>query len=285
MVSLFISVWLLAALATALPFTGLHDGLQRSRIIGTLNRNLPDAPTVISNLGNLIDPNGFPDVFTGPEPTPRTNVATPSLGSLQHAVSTAQASVVKLESRGCGGLVDGSGFVVGNGLVATNAHVVAGIRNPIVKDSNGSHRATVIAFDPNLDFALLRTSDLAGRALTLNTNIVKRGTPAAVLGYPGGGKLSAGPAAILDQFIATGRNIYGRGLTERSIYEIKAKVIPGNSGGPLVAADGTVIGVIFAESTTYEQVGYALTAAEVAPKIAQAKQSTQTVTTGVCTED
>lgn len=282
-VSLFISAWLLAALASALPFIKVQEGIQKSRIVSALNDYLPDAPTVLANFGQLIDPNGFPDVFTGAGPIPRTDVATPSLGSLQQAVSLAQDSVVKLESRGCGGLVDGSGFVVGNGLVVTNAHVVAGIRNPTIKDQNGSHQAQVIAFDPSLDFALLRADDLSGAPLRLDTTTARRGTPAAVLGYPGGGGLKASAAVILDQFIATGRNIYGRGISERSVYEIKANVIPGNSGGPLVAADGKVIGVIFAESTSYDQVGYALTAAEVAPKIAQAMSQNRTVSTGSCT--
>jgi S1-C subfamily serine protease len=70
----------------------------------------------------------------------------------------------------------------------------------------------------------------------------------------------------------------------RQIYEVKAKVVPGNSGGPLIAQDGSVIGVIFAESTTYNHVGYALTTSKVIPEINQAKNLNRTVNTGKCAE-
>jgi S1-C subfamily serine protease len=245
---------------------------------------LPNAPTVIADLGNLIDPNGFPQVFIGNEPAPRTNINLPSLGSLQHAVNLDKNSVVKIEGQGCGGIVEGSGFDVGSDLVATNAHVVAGIRHPYVQDANGSHNGTVIWFDPNLDFAVLRVPNLAGQSLVLSSSHISHGTPAAVLGYPGGGPLTAGPAAVLDEFTASGRNIYGRGNTERDVYEIQANVIPGNSGGPLVAKDGTVIGVVFAESTAYQHIGYALTTSQVSTEINQAAASDQSVSTGRCAE-
>lgn len=283
-ISFLVSVWLTAAIITALPFPSLQTDFHDSRIIGALNRLLPNAPTVIADLGNLIDPNGFPQVFIGNEPTPRTNVNLPSLGSLQAAVNRDKDSVVKVEGQGCGGIVEGSGFVVGSNLVATNAHVVAGIRHPYVQDANGTHSTTVIWFDPNLDFAVLRVSNLSGQSLVISNGHVSPGTPAAVLGYPGGGPLTAGPAAVLDEFTASGRNIYGRGNTERDVYEIQANVIPGNSGGPLVAKDGTVIGVVFAESTAYQHVGYALTTSRVTTAINQAAAQDQPVGTGRCAE-
>lgn len=283
-VSLLISVWLTAAIVIGLPLPSVRKSIQRSQVINTMNHILPPAPTVIADLGRLINPNGFPQVFIGQEPAPSGNQKLPDLGSLSDAVSKTRRSVVKLESRGCGGIVDGSGFVVGTNLVATNAHVVAGIKQPYIEDANGIHTAKVIWFDPNLDFAVLRASNLAGNSLVFNNDVVPSGTPAAVLGYPGGGGFTAGPALVTDQFTAGGRNIYGRGFTNRSIYELKADVIPGNSGGPLVAADGRVIGVIFAESTSYEHVGYALTANAVSNAIDHAVARNQVVSTGSCAE-
>ncbi|HXR49483.1 MAG TPA: MarP family serine protease, partial [Verrucomicrobiae bacterium] len=228
-VSLLFSIWLTAAIIGALPFPSLQATLHSSRIVRGLDRLLPSAPTIIADLGHLIDPNGFPQVFIGSEPSPRSGINLPSLGELQAAVDKDKYSVVKVEGQGCGGIVEGSGFIVGNGLVATNAHVVAGIRSPYVEDSNGTHRAVPIWFDPNLDFAVLRVSNLAGHPLILASSQASSGTPGAVLGYPGGGPLSAGPAAVLDEFTASGRNIYGRGNTNREVYEVQATVIPGNS--------------------------------------------------------
>lgn len=283
-ISLLFSAWLVAGLIGALPFPGLQMALQNSRIISGLNRHLPSAPTIIADLGRLIDPNGFPQVFIGGEPTPHTAVAMPSLGDLQTAIKNDRASVVKVEGQGCGGIVEGSGFVAAPGLVATNAHVVAGISRPYVKDGNGLHRVTVIWFDPDLDFAVLRVDNLAGHGLAIDNSRASSGTPAAVLGYPGGGPFTAGSAAVMDEFTATGRNIYGQGSTDRGVYEIQADVIPGNSGGPLVAKDGRVIGVVFAESTTYQHVGYALTASQVSTEINQAAARDQAVSTGSCAE-
>ena len=82
---------------------------------------------------------------------------------LQSAVAKDDASVVKIEGLGCGGLVEGSGFDVGSDLVATNAHVVTGIAHPYVIDSNGTHSASLIWFDPNLDFAVLQVPGLTDR--------------------------------------------------------------------------------------------------------------------------
>jgi S1-C subfamily serine protease len=280
LVSMLIGVWLSASILQSLPSPSLQSALKGSAIVSSLTQSLPPAPAVIASLGHLIDPNGFPQVFTGNEPSPNTNVPLPDLGSLQAAVASDRKSVVKIEGQGCGGIVEGSGFVVGPGLVATNAHVVAGIKDPYIFDANNSHEAKAVWFDPNLDFAILKAGNLAGKPLTLNTAEVPRGTASAVLGYPGGGAFSAKSAAILDEFTATGRNIYDQGQTKRDVYEVKADIIPGNSGGPLVAADGTVIGVVFAESTTFNHVGYAINSSQIAAPVHKAP--THIISTGSC---
>ncbi|MBC7581705.1 MarP family serine protease, partial [Aeromicrobium sp.] len=262
----------------------LKTDLDNSTIISTLNDHLPATPTVIAGIGKLIDPNGFPQVFSGSEPVPPSDVPLPNLGDLEAAVKADAASVVKIEGQGCGGIVEGSGFVVAKDTVVTNAHVVAGITKPYVVDSNGTRTATIISFNPNLDLAVLRTTKLAGKPLPLNTAEAAKGAGAAVLGYPGGGKFDAQAAAILNTFTAAGRNIYNRGSVQRQIYEVRAKIIPGNSGGPLIAKDGSVIGVVFAESTAYDKVGYALTAASVSKDITQAQARNQPVGTGNCAE-
>jgi S1-C subfamily serine protease len=239
---------------------------------------------VFADFGRIIYPNGFPQVFTGLEPSLPTNTPLPNLGSLNGAVQADEASVVKIEGRGCGGIVEGSGFVAGSDYVITNSHVVAGISNPVVLDKNGEHTTTVVWFDPNFDLAVLRVHGLAGSPLKISTGHSPSGTPGAVLGYPGGGPFTADPATILSEFTAVGRNIYGQGETSRDVYGVKASIIPGNSGGPLVAKDGTVIGVVFAESTTYNQVGYALATPKVVSEFHQAEAKNTAVSTGQCAE-
>lgn len=281
--SLFATVWLAAAVLITLPIINLQSEIRSSWIVGTLNRNLPPAPGIIADLGRLVAPNGFPNVFTGLEPTP-TLTTLPTPASLTSAVSKDRASVVKVQGIGCGGIVSGSGFVVASDLVATNAHVVAGISSPMVIDGNGRHSATAVWFDPNLDFAVLRVSNLAGKPLSFDTKTIEHGTPGGVLGYPGGGPFTADVAAVLDEFNAKGQNIYNQGVTYRDIYSIQATVIPGNSGGPLVSTDGSVMGVVFATSTEYNNVGYALSNKQVISEINQAKTAGHAVSTGQCAE-
>ncbi len=284
LIVVLLSSWLLASVALRLPSQSLKQSINSSKIISSLNSLLPPAPHVITDLGNLIDPNGFPDVFVGNEPIPRGNVSLPQLGSFQYAVNKDRLSVVRIQGIGCGGIVSGSGYVVASNLVATNAHVVAGISSPIVEDANGKHKSFVVLFDPNLDFAVLKTNGLAGGPLTLDTKNKSPTTQGVVLGYPGGGPFSASAAAIIEEFDASGRNIYGDGVTLRSVYELQANVIPGNSGGPLIEQNGEVMGTIFASSTTYNNIGYALAMQKVNSEINQAKINPQTSSNGQCAD-
>lgn len=282
-VTLLLAIWLGASILVLGPSNGLQQALKNSRILAVLDSNLPPATQVLSSVNKLIDPNSFPQVFRGIEPNPG-NTTVPSLGSLDHAVQATRASVVKVEGTGCGGIVEGSGFVIARGEVVTNAHVVAGVASPKVLDGNGIHATKVVWFDPDVDIAVLRVGNLAGSPLAITSDEQPANTPAVVVGYPGGGDFDAQPAAVISHFSAYGRNIYGQGTTVRDIYSVQAKIIPGNSGGPLVGADGTVLGIVFATSTTYNNVGYALTGHQVAGELAQAQQSTTVRGTGSCSE-
>ena len=282
--TLLVGVWLSASIFSSMPIPSMQKAVGDSRIIRILNQHLPSAPNIVADIGHLIDPNGFPDVFAGIEPAPSKSVPQPGLKGFQTAIASAQPSVVRVAGQGCGGIVEGSGFVVDKNLVATNAHVIAGINRIVVQDQNGNHTAIAIWFDPDLDFAVLRVSGLAGNPLKFDTSQQRRGTAAAALGYPGGGDFVAKSAAILNSFSATGHNIYGTGETTRNIYELQADIIPGNSGGPLITERGRVIGVIFAESTTYHNVGYALTADKVQQELQTARAENHIRSTASCAE-
>jgi len=283
-VSVLIGVWLGVAILRTLPYVSFQNDIKSSRIVAALDRHLPPAPNVIADLTQLVDPDGFPKVFNGNEPAPPGAVQLPPYSELAAAVNKDRPSVDKIVGDGCGGIVEGSGFVVKNNLIATNAHVVAGIAQPYVEDANGNHPATVIYFNPNLDFALLRVSNLAGKPLTVSSNQVSDNTPAAALGYPGGGNFKADRAVIMQEFEATGSNIYDQGNTNRQVYEIEADIIPGNSGGPLLTTNGTVVGIVFAQSTEYNHVGYALVTTPIVKIIKNTNPYGPPVSTGACAE-
>ncbi len=275
--------WFGASLVIISPNTSLQQALNDSKILGTLSRHLPPATTFLSSLNKLINPNDFPEVFRGLEPSPNSTHM-PSLATFNPVISTVSASVVKVEGTGCGGIVEGSGFVVQPNEIVTNAHVVAGVAKPKVLDGNVVRSSRVLWFDPDVDLAVLQVDGLSGKPLTIQADNQATDTPAVVLGYPGGGDFNAQAAAIIDHFPAAGRNIYGQKGTVREVYSVHAHIIPGNSGGPLVGKDGRVLGIVFATSTTYNNVGYALTGSQVAGELAKAEKSTTIHSTGSCSE-
>jgi S1-C subfamily serine protease len=172
--------------------------------------------------------------------------------------------------------------VVAPGIVVTNAHVVAGIKHPVVIDQSGRHATVTILYDPRLDVAVLRVPGLADPSLRLDSSLVARGTQAVWLGYPGGGPFTYGPAGVMAAFDATGLDIYGNAQVTREIYELDAIIRPGNSGGPLVLPDGEVVGVVFARSTTNSNVGYALSSPAVLSEVQKAETSGSPTSDGAC---
>jgi S1-C subfamily serine protease len=276
-------VWLGASALSGVRSYGIGLQIKQSWTISKLNSLLPAPPDVLARLEKIISPNGFPDVFLGLEPQHTT--ISPSNTVSNQAVIAAEKSLVKVQGTGCGGIVNGSGFVVDRGLVVTNAHVVAGISRLQVLDSAGIYQAITVWYDPNLDIAILRVDNLPDPPLALHAQVLPDSSASAVLGFPGGGPLIAQDAAIIDHITAVGRNIYNQGIVHRNIYEVQADVERGSSGGPLLAPDGSVAGVIFATSVSQDNVGYALLINQVQPLIEQSKYQTTAVGTGSCAQD
>jgi S1-C subfamily serine protease len=278
-----LAAWLVGSVLATVPSPPLAAAAQRSFVIRTLDRVLPPAPAVFARINRLIAAGGLPQVFAEVEPPPGSAQPLPLDAAIRAAADRTSGSVVKIVGAACDVLQEGSGFVAGSSLVVTNAHVVAGVSNPVIIDRAGRrHKATTLVFDPNTDVAVLRTSDLAGRPLALQPAAVGPGAGGAVIGYPGGGALDVEPAVVLARFEAVGRDIYSRRLVARQVYQLRSRVRPGNSGGPFVGADGNVVGVVFSRSTFRESVGFALTAPEVAPHLRQAEVVSQPVNTGPC---
>ncbi|HEY7701123.1 MAG TPA: MarP family serine protease [Candidatus Limnocylindrales bacterium] len=278
-------VWLAGGLLALGPSPRLSEAAQTSTAVRTLNAVLPPPTEIATDLGRLLDDSGLPDVFVGFEPLPKPPVDRPTDATARQIADLAEASTVRIRAGVCGALASGSGVVVRDGYVVTNAHVVAGSRDGAVDVSTvGGERApaTVVLFDPSLDVALLWAPQLRARPLRFATADPDRGTVGAALGYPGGGSLTIVPAAVTGSYRATGRDIYGQARVDRDILELRAQIDRGDSGGPFVTGDGTIGGLVFAEARTDPEVGYALTPTSVAIRIAPAFGRTTAVATGDC---
>ena len=197
----------------------------------------------------------------------------------------AVASTAKIVAFGCGGGAEaGSSWPVAPNYLVTNAHVVAGSSSVEVDTPNGAtDHGTVVYFDPNVDVAVVYVPNLGLQPLQRASSDPQRGQTGAVIGYPGGGVERVVPAGVSGTETANGYNIYGDSLVSRDIAVLSASIIPGNSGGPLVDANGTVYGLVFAASTTTNNEGYALTMSTIVGLNAGIGQ-TQPVSTQACTD-
>jgi S1-C subfamily serine protease len=245
---------------------------------------MPPVPSVFANVQTFLARPGFPSVFAALAPTTASSVATPTRTAAANMAASDLPSVVKVVGEACGFQQEGSGFVVGPGLVATNAHVVAGETTTKIEMGDVMYAATPVLVDPAFDMAVLRTDAPLGPALHVSAGVVSRGAQGAVVGYPEDGPLTVVPAGVDAVVTARGRDIYNQGTVVRQVYQLDTVVEPGNSGGPLVDGAGRVIGMVFSRSTSMSHVGYALTSAGVRKRVDDAALRTARVSTGACTE-
>jgi S1-C subfamily serine protease len=284
-VASLLAIWFLALNLANGPFPSVSAEIRGSAVVRGLDAALPEPPSLLAQVRRLFNRFGFPDVFSGIPPLPADPVDPPSQAQARAAVDAAASSTVQVLGSACDLIQEGSGFVAADGYIVTNAHVVAGVDDPEIRSTGGGEEAAdTVVFDPDLDIAVLRVGDTPGQPLSLETGPLDRGTPGAVLGFPGGGPLQAHRAAVRRTFEAVGRDIYGRDEVQRLVVELQTIVRPGSSGGPFVLAHGNVGGVVFAASSGDEDVGYAIAAGEVDDALRAAIGRTTEVDTGPCIE-
>jgi S1-C subfamily serine protease len=230
--------WLLAVVAIHQPSLGFRKDVRESTILPKLMRAVP--PDRVFQALNRFDP--FPELAVGGRPLPP-----PDPSVLQKPGAKAAAgSVVKIHGTACGLGTQGSGWVVRRGLVATNAHVIAGEHDTQILAPNGQTLdAEPVYVDSQNDVALLRAPTLSARPLGTERN---ESFPVAVviLGYPRDGALTgtAGTAGSPRSVIAP--DAYDRRVGARVVVPLRGQVQPGESGGPVVDVRGVVVAMVFA---------------------------------------
>jgi uncharacterized membrane protein required for colicin V production len=258
-----IVVWLLSPVAAEV--TGWPaDQVRNSSISRTVDRVFPSAPDPLRTLRRVIGDDRFPQVFEALRPSPDPGAPPAEAGIAPDVSARVTASTVKVEAAACGRLQDGSGAVIGDDLIITNAHVVAGAEQVGVfrGDDGRLVEADVVVFDPDRDLAVLRAQGIDRPALPVADGDV--GARGAVFGYPGGGELTISPFVVGERVDARGTDIYDRSPTVRDVFVLAADLHPGDSGAPLIDPNGSVVGVAFAIAPDRAQVAYALTPAEIA---------------------
>lgn len=290
--SVLLVAWMVAVPLAHSPYPSLASEAGHSRIVRAVNGVIPTSVRgLYGSLRGFLDQSGFPPVLGDLPSTSVVAVGPPPSnlsGAVQQRVRVAQRSTFKILAQApqCGRGIEGSGFVYAPHRILTNAHVVAGSQTVQVQvGPQDSVAATVVVFDPDRDVAVLAVPDLDAPALRFAPDAARTGDPALVLGYPENGPFTVRSARVRSQTTVQGSNIYGSGGVRRSIYSTRAVVRSGNSGGPLLAFDGTVLGMVFATALDSSDTGFVLTDGEIGARAKQGRTATNRVSTQGCTPD
>ena len=275
-------LWLAGGVIASGPFPNLSKLAQQSAALRIVDGFLPPPTEIVLELGQILDDSGLPNVFIGLEQLPAPDVDLPSDALAREIGSRAAGSVLRVVADGCELRASGSSFVIAPEYLVTNAHVVTGARSVIVQTSGDSFEAVPVLIDLELDVALLWARGVTADPLVFAPDEPNRGTLGATIGYPGGRQETVEPATVAATYFATGLDVTGTERVTRRIVELRATVVPGDSGGPLVLEDGTVGGVVFAESRVDPKVGYALSPIDVLERVAPAFGRTEAVAPGPC---
>ncbi len=281
--AVLIVTWMLGVAISGSSIPGIAPMVRDSKVLNSVNEVMPaQAQGALRSFDRVVGSSFFPRYL---EPFAReriVEVPAPTRGILAlPAVQRAELSVFKIRgNNSCGEGIEGTGFLYSPSRLMTNAHVVAGVNKPLVRVGTRNLPATVVYYDADIDVAVLSV-DIDGPAVHFDKT-GKAGQPGAVLGYPNDGPFDAQPVRIRAQQRLRSPDIYGRGTVTREVFSLRGKIRPGNSGGPLVSRDGTVLGVVFAASITDPKTGYALTADQVADAAARGLSGSERVSSGNC---
>lgn len=274
---------MLAFSVTTLGVPYLSQQIAGSKVLTAIDDATPEqVKTWSAQIRSFTVSEGLPTILDSA--APKTAVP-PSAEISSAALETASASVLKITGTAyqCGQNQTGSGFVVADDRVVTNAHVVAGVNEPVVEVPDGSVLpARVVYFDAARDLAVLSVNNLDAAPIPVGEPLPD-GTTAAFAGYPAGGPFRLQAASVEGLSDVAVRDIYGSAPEVLEVYTLAANVQQGNSGGPLLDVDGRVAGVIFAKTTGDQPIGYALSLAEVGPVIQDASGYRSPVSAGSCT--
>ncbi len=283
-VAVLVVAWMLGVAISGSRIPGISPQVRDSRVLVAVNNVMPvQAQQALRSFDDVVGNSFFPRYLEPFAPERIVNVPAAARRVLRDPdIRDAARSVFKVRSNNrCGSGVEGTGFLYAPNKLMTNAHVVAGVTEPMVRVGGRSVKGTVVYYNPDIDVAVIDVPDLDGPTISFDLRGRER-QQGAVLGYPQDGPFDAQPARIRSDQRLRSPDIYGDGTVTRHVYSVRGVIRPGNSGGPLVSTSGRVLGVVFAASVSDPQTGYALTADQVRQAAALGLQATSKVSSGNC---
>ena len=205
-------VWLAAVVAVQQPMLGLRSDVQRSEIL----------PALLKARAGLerTERAGAVRSAAGDPVAGRPLAAGPHTGAVP--ARAAARSVFKIEGNACGLIVQGSGWAISPHLIVTNAHVVAGERQPGVSPNGGqiTARGTVVAISADDDIAVIRVPYLRLHPLRL-ANQDASGGNVALVGYPENGSLTINPGRAGSSVTVITPDAYGNHVHARTVVPLR----------------------------------------------------------------
>lgn len=219
--------------------------------------------------------------------TPDSSTAGTSTVDSDPATDAEQTGVVLIDTelayQGAAGA--GTGIVLtANGEILTNYHVVEGATavHVTVASTGETYAATVLGHSETADIALLQLKGASGLTpATIDDDTVSTGDPVTAVGNAGGtGSLTAADGTVtnLRSSVTTASEGSIGSETLTGLIQTDADVIAGDSGGPLLDAEGEVVGIDTAASTGDEIDGYAVPIATAESVVKQIRSGAETRT-------
>ena len=211
--NLVVAALVMSMLAFSISSLGVpfvSQQLAESRVIRFIDGLTPNpVKTTMAQLRSAVIGDGIPRLIEGIGQ--EQQVAVPNANTDTPALNRAAGSVLKIAGTAfqCGQNQTGTGFVVSPGRVVTNAHVVAGVSQPVVEvPGGGAMPGRVVYFDGKRDLAVLAVDGLPTAPLPLSPDL-PAGSTAAFAGYPHGGPFQSKPATVQDISTVLVPDIYG----------------------------------------------------------------------------
>lgn len=170
----------------------------------------------------------------------------------------------------------GSGFVINDGYIVTNKHVVSlpNADYTVLTNDGKKHSAEVVYRDPSNDIAVLHIDEEYPALAIGDSSKIQIGQPVIAIGNALSefqNTVSVGVISGLDRTIRAIDPVEGTIERLDEVIQTDAAINRGNSGGPLLDSAGRVIGINVAVSAEGQNIGFAIPANELTNVIAHLK--------------
>ncbi len=205
-------------------------------------------------------------------------LAAPALpqDSLADVIEVAEKSVVRIEVSGRDGTSLGSGFVVDNaGTLVTNCHVLAGATAATAHfpDGQSTSIAGTFVIDESRDIVVARLASSTAPSIPIADMMPRKGERVTALGSPHGLSFTATTGIV--SAVRSAREMaadVGRSEVQGTWIQVDAALSPGNSGGPLINAQGAVVAMsTLASSGSAQNLNFGISGEDIQRAVQSAR--------------